>query len=407
MAYTYSDLQSEVKRRAVRDQGGTQFDTAVKNILNTSLFRLSRECYWKQLRRKSTVATKKQYTTGTINATLDSSSYTGTSLSWLTEGVDIGRRLKIEGSSKLYIIETITGENAFTTNLTYDVTSNSAATYTLYGQEEYNLPIQAGRVAFLWHEDFGYPYVLKYVPDFTFYSTSATIPIADTPTHYRMWGEDMVIDQPRAASVMRITSSASADTSIDIVVFGTVSGYPDFETITTNGSNGTTAVSGSKSFTKIERIVKGATSTGRITVDCNSANTTVAVLPVGDSTGTIQYQKIQIYPLPTRTFNINVEYYKDPWRLVNSNDVHELGYQFDEALICLAVAKIKAENSQKEASSWYQLYADEVKSLKLVNADKPDWLIELERPKASRGRDLNGLVSYGQVGGLYGESSHR
>ena len=407
MAYTFSDLQSEVKRRAIRDQGGTQFDTAVKNILNTSLFRLSREAYWKPLRRKETFATKAQYTTGTINATEDSSSYTGTSLSWLTEGVDVGRRLAIEGSSQPYIVATVTGENAFTTNLAYDVTSDTTATYTLYGQEEYNLPVQTGQMAFLWHEDFGYPYVMQYLPDYTFYSYSQSLPVGDTPTFYRMWGEDNVIDQPKAASVMRVTSSSSSDTSIDIIVFGLVSGYPDFETITTNASNGTTAVSGSKSFTKIERVVKSATSVGRITIDCNSANTTVAVLPVGDTMGTLPYKKIQVWPLPTRTFNINCEYYKDPERLVSANDVHALGYQFDEALICLAVSKIKAENSQKEASFWYQLYMEEVRSLKQVNADRPDWLITLEKPRSSGRRGLNGLISYEQLGGMYGPSSYR
>ena len=248
--------------------------------------------------------------------------------------------------------------------------------------------------------------MLKYVPDFAFYSTGSTLPIGNTPTHYRMWGENDIINQPREASVIRIASSASADTSISIQVFGTVSGYPDFETITTNASNGTTAVSGSKSFTTVERVVKASSTTGRITLDANSANTTIAVLPVGSSTGTIQYKKIQLWPLPTRTFNVNVEYYKDPWRLVNSSDIHELGQEFDEAIILLSVAKIKAENSQEEAKSFFAMYTDEVNSLKRVNADKPDWLIEL-KPTRNSNNGLNGLVSYSQLGGQYGPSTFR
>ena len=48
--FTFIDLVNEVKRRATRDQGGTQFDTAIKNVVNTSLFRVAREAPWRQLR---------------------------------------------------------------------------------------------------------------------------------------------------------------------------------------------------------------------------------------------------------------------------------------------------------------------------------------------------------------------
>ena len=151
MAYTYKDLQDEVKRRSVKDQAGTQFDTAVKNIINTSLFRISREALWKPLRRKSKFAVEKTFTTGTISATNNSQSYTGSGMNLLTNGIETGRRIDIEGSSLPFIIETITGENAFTTNLAYDGTTASSLTHTTYGREEYNLPVQTGRVAFLWH----------------------------------------------------------------------------------------------------------------------------------------------------------------------------------------------------------------------------------------------------------------
>jgi hypothetical protein len=74
-----------------------------------------------------------------------------------------------------------------------------------------------------------------------------------------------------------------------------------------------------------------------------------------------------------------VQYYKDPYRLVNDNDIHELGQDFDEALILLSVAKIKYETSQEEGDKWYAMYKDELKSLRKTNTDKIDWFPTLNR----------------------------
>ena len=405
MAFTFVDLQNEVKRRATRDQAGTQYDTAVKNIINTSLFRISREAPWRSMRRKSTFSTTVKYTTGSGGGTFTngSKSVTITGATLLTDGVDIGRRISLQGSSKLFTIKTITGETTLTIDINYDGTTISGTgTYSILGQGEYNLPIQSGHRMFLWHEDYGYPYQMTYMTEMDFINTIGNSENEATPEIYRMWGEDYVISQPKQAGTLTISSSDSTDTNIAVNVFGTVSGYPDFETITTNASNGTTSVTGSKSFTTIERVIKASSSTGRITMTADSASTTVAVLPVGDTTAGIQYKKVQIYPLPTNTFPINVQYYKDPYRLVNDNDVHELGQEFDEAIIMLCVAKIKYENGQEEGDKWLSLYIDEIRNLKKTNVDKIDWFPSLRSSYRSRHSSLHPQLSYKQVGGLYG-----
>lgn len=405
MALLYSDIQSEIKRRGARDQGGTQFDTAAKILANTSLYRVSREALWRPLRRKSSFDTSGEYTTGTVTATLDSKTVTGASTSWISAGIHIGQRISISGSSLPFIITAVSSATSLTVDRAYDGTTASSLTYTIYGREEYNLPIQCGRVGFIWHEQFGYPYVMGYITDRAFYLHGTPITTGNVPTLYRMWGQDDVLQQPIAASVMSISSSATADTSKSVTVFGTVSGYPDFETITTNGSDGTTVVAGTKSFTKVERISKSASTTGRVTVTSNSANVTVAVLPVGDSTDRIQYKKMQLFPLPTDVFPVQVQYYKDPWFLINDNDVHELGGDFDEAIICLAVAKLKAESSQKEAADWYALYKDEIRSLRKTNADKLDYFPFLERPHGrSDAMRVHPQLAYSQISGMFGPS---
>ena len=287
--FLFSDLVNEVKRRATRDQSGTSFDTPVKNLINLSLLRLAREANWKTLRRTSTFDTVTSYTegSGACAVTEDSADITVTGATFITDGIQIGRNININGSNTKYKIEAITGETTITLNQVWDSDTATDATYEILPQQEYNLPIQASHRSFLWHREYGSPKVLEYVPSLDFLGSGINDLTTGIPQKYYMWGANCVVQQPIEASVLRVYSSSSADTSIGITIFGIVSGYPDYETITTNVSNGTTAVSGSKSFTSIERIVKDASTTGRITIDSNTAAVTVATLPVGDTTGNI------------------------------------------------------------------------------------------------------------------------
>ena len=381
----FGSLQSEVKRRSTRDQGGTTFDTGIKNAINFALFRISREAPWRSMRRKATFDTVFSYKkgSGAVSCTTSSNLVSVTGATFLTDQVKTNRKVKLSASSTYYYVKSFPSETTMTLDMVFNSASSTDGTYEILPQEEYVLPIQAGHRAFLWHEGFGYPFKMQYITDQFFFEHGVYLTMKYIPTHYRMWGEDMVLAQPSSASVLSIASSSTADTSIDVTVFGTVSGYPDYEVITTDGSSGATATTGSKLFSAVERVTKSASTTGRLTVTSDGAKTTVVVLPVGETTDGVQYKKIQVYPLPTKVFPINVQYYKDPYRLVNDKDVHEMGRDFDEAIILLATTKIKAESNQSEADRFYALFLDELKSLKKTNVDKIDWFPTLRRPKQS------------------------
>jgi len=408
MSLTYKDLQDEVKRRATREQGGTQFDTATKNIINTSLFRLAREALWRPLRRKSTFTTVTSYTTGSGGGTFTNGSkdVTMVGATFLTDDIQPGRRISLQGDNTTFTIETITGETTLTTNIAYTgATISGTGTYTIYPQEDYNVPIQSSHRLFLWHEQYGYPYMLSYISDQNFYGRGIFNTMVSIPQAYRMWGEDWVIEQVKEPSVMTVVSSESADQNIEITVFGTVAGYPDFEVIITDSSDGTTPVAGSKSFSQVERVVKASSSTGRLTASANSGNTTVAVMPVGDTTSGIKYCKAQLYPLPNNVFPINVQWYKDPYRLVNDGDISELGQEFDEALILLSVAKINYETNMDEGDKFYGMYRDEKRSLQKHNVDKIDWFPKLNSRRYSGIGSVHPNLLYQQAGPYFGRSS--
>lgn len=406
MAFSFSDLKSEVKRRATKNQGGTQFDSGIANVINTSMWRVAREARWRSLRRTTTFMTVAPYSTGTgaVTLTNNSKNVTITGATLLTDDIRIGRYIKFSGSTKYFKIATITGETTLTLDQVFDGTSTTTATYAISGQEEYVLPIQIGHSAFFWHKGYGYPLMMKYVPAQEFYETGVLDTLQNVPLAYRMWGMDATLEQLKAPSVITLSSSSSSDTSISVTVFGVVSGYPDYEIITTNGSNGTTSVAGSKTFDSVERVVKNQNTIGRITLTANSGNTTVSVLPVGSTTTGPYYTKIQIYPLPYTAVLVNCYYYKLPYQLINDGDVPELGEEFSEAIILLSVAKLKGEQNQSEDADFFKFYQDEIASLKRTNVDKIDWAPRLHSPQSETASAYTGGLRFAQIGnsGMFG-----
>ena len=239
--------------------------------------------------------------------------------------------------------------------------------------------------------------MLTYVPSQDFYMSGVLDVLVNVPLGYRMWGCDSSLEQPKAPGKLTVQSSSSSDTSIQVTWFGTVNGYPDYEMITLTGG---TSTSGVKLFSRVDRITKNASTTGLTTVTADSGNTIVGALPVGNYTTGLNYTKVQLYPLPYIAFPINCLYYKEPMKLVNAGDIHELGESFDEAIILLATAKMKAEqNLLQDSQNFYAMYKDEITSLRRTNVDKIDWYPKLQAPKGNYWNAWTGGLRYAQIGG--------
>lgn len=400
----FSDLQSEVKRRALRNQSGTEYDDEIKNVINTSLFFISRIKKWRVLRRKTYFNTKSSYTSGTNYITVTNSStavsISATTASWWTDNIEVGRRVKFGTDSWDYTLRAINSNTNAVIDIPYRGTTSTGTTYEIYPQEEYNLPVQVDHRAFLWHEDYGYPYRLHYIPDQTFINQDVSITTKGTPTHYRMWGADTVMAQVPTATPLLLVSSSGTDSTVQVTVFGKVAGYPYYETVTLAG---TTTTKTAYEFESVERVAKDGSTAGRVTITSSRGAYTIAVLPAGDTTATVQYSKVQLYPLPNRSFPINVYYYKIPYRLVNDDDIHELGQEFDEAIILLSVSKIKFQESQAEGDKWYALFEKEIESLSKNNVDKIDWTPVLQRPnQGAVDPYVTSNLQYKQVGSYFG-----
>lgn len=405
---TFSELQNEVKRRALRNQSGTEFDTAVKNAINASLFRVSREAAWRVMRRTTHFDTVTSYSSASGSATVTQSStaWSITGANFFTDNIHIGCKVKFGTDDGYYDIREIHAYSSSSIDRKYEGTSSTGTTYEILPQMEYTIPMQAGHRMFLWHEDYGYPYKMKYIPDQEFFDSSAYLTTKSTPTHYRMWGENMVETQVLSAANITMMSSAVSDSKTNVTIFGDVSGYPCSETVALNTTSGTTVMSTTNKFESIERISVGSTTSGRITIatPTSAGGHVIAVIPPGATSGVIR-KKVQVYPLPTRVFPINAHYYKDPFPLINDEDVHEMGGDFDEAIILLAVAKIKYQDDQKEADRFMSLYRDEIRILRKTNIDKIDWFPTLNRRTGSKDIFVHSNLAYRQIGADFGPAT--
>ena len=403
---TFVHLQDETKRRAIRNQAGTDYDTAVKNAINSALFRISREAPWRVMRRKTWFNTVGSYTSGTgfvsVVNSQTSIALTATACDFFVDNIQVGRRVKFGTDSHFYTIRTINSNTNFTIDSGYQGTSSSTTTYEILPQMEYDLPMQSGHRMFLWHEFYGFPYKMFYVPDQTFFETRVMLTFKAIPTHYRMWSEDMVISQVPTATTLSVVSTSSNDSATSLTVFGKVAGYPAFETITLTTKTTTNL------FDSVERISRSTSTTGMLTVTSSVGNYTIAVIPMGGGTAGVTYNKIQLYPLPMYNQPINIHYYKDPFKLVNDGDIHELGENFNEAIVCLAVAKLKYEEGQSEGDRWLQMYTDELRSLRGTDMDKIDWYPKLLHSGSGRADIMvSRNLSYQQAGPFYGPASRR
>ena len=426
----FLQIQDEIKRGATRDQGGSTFNSAVKAVINRAIKHLSNESYWRPLRRSTFITTSTQYTVGNGGASIsvgsDSLTVTGASfLSDFTKGARdnqnqmntvIGRQLTLEGSTTKFTIRTVFSEAILSLDKVYDGTSAlSSGDYSMLPQEEYLLPIQASHRMFLWHEGFGTPYLMNFITDQDFYDSGTDRTTESTPTHYHMWDANTIRQPLNKDSKILLGSSSSSDTNINITIMGhqrdskTNALIPVTETVATDSSNGITGVSSTTTFSSIDRITKGASTVGYINIADASNSTVLAVIPSGDVTRSIQYKKIRLYPLPNTDLDINIFYYKDPYDLVADTDIHDLGDQFDQAIIFYSTALLKYEDNMDEGDKFLQLYKDEIKLLRRTNVDKIDWIPKLRRPYESRGRgdSLGGIqkfLGFRNVGSNFGPS---
>ena len=416
----FSDKYAAVRRNVYREQAGSEFISESKRLINSARRMIAREARWRVLRSVLEPAfdTTADLTTGTVSVTNASPTVTFSGVSLITQGIQPGQRFEVTqsgGSSKVFQIESVDSETQVTLTDDYDGTTASGSTYKIFGRERYTLPIYLSEIGFVWHEDRGTPTVLKQIDERAFFYNEFDRNTSDTPDYYYLIDPFGVERQPSAASALSIVSSsnASGDTSaagVTVTVFGLVSGVPDQESMTLNG---TTRVDGTKSFTFIHRVVKNKSTTGRVTLSDQlpsaGSGSTLATLPQSLTHAEPLYERIGLNPMPSTVIPINIWGYRAPYTLVGDNDISELGLDFDELEIQLASALgCWAERQMAEGDKFFEVYRYNLNKLRARNTDRLDDLpVFLKRGDSLYGRQRSALLhprlAYSKLGGYYGQ----
>lgn len=151
-----------------------------------------------------------------------------------------------------------------------------------------------------------------------------------TSSYYTVRGYDEFQNQPSAASVISIVSSAAGDTTQRVRLHGVAGGVARTQLLTLNG---TTTVAGAVSFTSLTGVRKDATTTGNVTVTSNAGAVTVAV--IGPDQLVRFYQPIVLQWTPNAVATIRVRYIRKPKEMVYDEDVPDVGSDVFHELVLI------------------------------------------------------------------------
>lgn len=260
-----------------------------------------------------TITTTAAYDTGTAKTTLDSKTVTGTGTTWTSAMV--GRKFRIDGDWRFYRIATFVSATSITLDENYenDDLDGTSRNYKIY-VDEYNLPAELEAVHQIRHQFSNVPMKKKNLKDFFFEVPDASS--MGDPEFYDIV-DTGVENQPIAAGTLSLSSSSASDGSaFTVLVRGMVSAVKDYEEVTMNG---TTAVVTTKSFSRVDQVIKSAAFTGKLTVTADSGNTTIHTIP--PEALQVTRRKLWVYPYPENKIRIYVSGWEELPRIIRAKDV--------------------------------------------------------------------------------------
>jgi len=204
----FSDLMDDLQGRARVTAGVTAVENVAKRLINNALQRIhignGEKFPWAE--RRATLITQPQYTTGTITATIGSTTVTGASTAWNTNNsygvanMRAGGKIVIAGGMDVYEISAVASDTSATLKSKFVPATVTAGTY-LYFEDEYALSA-----------DFLRPI------DIQFFDQRREIPIIGRREFRRMHPRSNVTGKPLVATIFD-QPFASDTTPVRSVVF--------------------------------------------------------------------------------------------------------------------------------------------------------------------------------------------
>lgn len=246
---------------------------------------------------------------------------------------------------------------------------------TTSGTSEYVLERDVDKIAIM--RQTATPAKIGAVTDELFYKYNPNPTSQGNPLVYREWEIGGLSTRLSSADTINIVSSSSNDgSSFTVTIIGYVSGRLTSEVFTLNG---TSSVTGSTTFDAREIFVsKSGNTTGNITVSRNTGATTLLV--IGKEEVSPRFKVVSLYPIPSSTLTIYVEYYKSIREMVNDSDVPEFHQKYHHVVRLGALAKVfQFLGKTEDYNSAQAVYAQAVRSMVANDKSNPDLITQMER----------------------------
>lgn len=216
---------------------------------------------------------------------------------------------------------------------------------TVASQEAYTLPKLVGEVYKI--KSSASPYDVQVIGEDLFDKCVPNPTTTGDPEFARLFEMVGVETQPTSASTITVVSSSASDTTQTVLVKGLVSNEVDYEEFALNG---TTQVTGSKSFSQIYAVSKSDVTVGRISVKSNGATVTNTTLAPQDTT--IRLRVLRLYPISANTTTITIKCFGLAPELTRAYEDTEIPKRWDYVIDQFAYAYMLQTKGQEQLNEF-------------------------------------------------------
>lgn len=211
---TFSDLYVDLQNRTRVTTGVTATETQAKRYINIALqdIHLAFDYTLPWAERRGVLRTHAPYSTGTISATVGSTTLTGASTLWNTansyseNNMRVGGKVKLAGGMDLYTVTAVGSDTSATLGQKYVGSSALSGEEYVYFEDEYALA-----------SDFLRPV------DMQSFTDDRSIPLIGRNEWRRRYPRPNVSGRPRTASILDLSFSGSTTPVRKVVLYP----YPD------------------------------------------------------------------------------------------------------------------------------------------------------------------------------------
>ncbi len=150
---TFIDIYTAAMDMAKQPVSNTTLLNRFKRYINLRYSDLALQRKWSWLLAKDVLNVIGKYTTGTVTATKDSTTVTGTSTVFTGKA---GYKFKVDGFNEVYTIASVASATSMTLDDAYEGDTATAVSYTIW-QDTYELANTIEEVDMVWHDHMSYP----------------------------------------------------------------------------------------------------------------------------------------------------------------------------------------------------------------------------------------------------------